>query len=388
MRQKSGPAFLKTVPAVVAVAVGLLVPQSVFAASKLCRDLEAQLVSVQRSGGENRQTRRYDRAIRDQERELKRARLQARRIGCAANGFVLFGRGAFDDRCDPLITTIKKMELNLAKLENTVAKMSSRASIEARRNAILAKLDANRCREETHVRRLPDPIETTARRDYNLMDKLFGRRLRLGTPDGSSTFIYPGDDGGLQGVGTYRTLCVRTCDGYYFPISYATSSTTFARDEQACQQMCPGVNVQLYSHRVPDEEPEDMVSMIGEPYAALPTAFAYRDPDFVGPKDCACNPAKDYAVIAGEEPSNQDEAEEAETYVPTPLPRPDPGLDPESAQNLAGKLTVAKIGNLLKPRPSTAEQPRERQIRVVGPAFLPDPEQAIDLKSPDRNDAR
>src|SRR6266540_3435428 len=29
---------------------------------------------------------------------------------------------------------------------------------------------------------------------------------------------------------TYRTLCVRTCDGYYFPISYATNRSHFKTD--------------------------------------------------------------------------------------------------------------------------------------------------------------
>ena len=39
--------------------------------------------------------------------------------------------------------------------------------------------------------------------------------------------------------GTFRTICVRTCDGFYFPISYATSPDRFRDDEQTCQRMCP-----------------------------------------------------------------------------------------------------------------------------------------------------
>ena len=31
--------------------------------------------------------------------------------------------------------------------------------------------------------------------------------------------------------GTYRTVCVRSCDGYYFPISYATTAERFAGSE-------------------------------------------------------------------------------------------------------------------------------------------------------------
>ena len=47
--------------------------------------------------------------------------------------------------------------------------------------------------------------------------------------------------------GTFRTICVRTCDGFYYPISAATSSARFAEDEKACRASCPATEVQLYS---------------------------------------------------------------------------------------------------------------------------------------------
>src|SRR6266852_2554456 len=36
---------------------------------------------------------------------------------------------------------------------------------------------------------------------------------------------------------TFKTLCVRTCDGYYFPVSYATVTARFGEDEQACRRL-------------------------------------------------------------------------------------------------------------------------------------------------------
>jgi len=41
-------------------------------------------------------------------------------------------------------------------------------------------------------------------------------------------------------AGGYRTLCVRTCDGYYFPLAYGASSDRFKTDAQACQAMYGG----------------------------------------------------------------------------------------------------------------------------------------------------
>ena len=83
-----------------------------------------------------------------------------------------------------------------------------------------------------------------------------------------------GGDGAPSG--TYRTVCVRTCDGYYFPISYSTVASRFADDEHTCQRLCPASEVALYSYRNPGEDMEQAVSVSGQPYTALPNAFRYR----------------------------------------------------------------------------------------------------------------
>ena len=66
------------------------------------------------------------------------------------------------------------------------------------------------------------------------------------------------------GSGTYRTVCVRTCDGYYFPISYSTVPTKFSEDERLCQRLCPATEVALYSHRNPGEDVTQAVSSSGQ----------------------------------------------------------------------------------------------------------------------------
>ena len=76
--------------------------------------------------------------------------------------------------------------------------------------------------------------------------------------------------------GTYRTLCVRLCDGYYWPISFATSRASFDRDNEVCERSCSS-GAKLYIYRNPGEEAEDMVDLNGQSYKALKTAFLYRD---------------------------------------------------------------------------------------------------------------
>ena len=69
---------------------------------------------------------------------------------------------------------------------------------------------------------------------------------------------------------------MRTCDGYYFPISYSTVPSRFADDERSCQRLCPAAEVALYSFRNPGEDMEQAVSASGQLYTALPNAFHYR----------------------------------------------------------------------------------------------------------------
>jgi hypothetical protein len=88
-----------------------------------------------------------------------------------------------------------------------------------------------------------------------------------------------------SGDGTYRTLCVRLCDGFYFPISFATTQSKFAEDAKRCERQCP-THSRLYVYRNPGEDVEEMVGLDGTPYAMLPTAFRFRS-GYVA--DCTCH---------------------------------------------------------------------------------------------------
>lgn len=83
---------------------------------------------------------------------------------------------------------------------------------------------------------------------------------------------------------TYRTLCVRLCDGFYFPISFSTLRGRFAVDAKQCEQSCP-TRSRLFVHRNPGQDVDDMVDLDGRPYRSLPTAFLHRA-QYIA--DCAC----------------------------------------------------------------------------------------------------
>jgi uncharacterized protein DUF2865 len=87
---------------------------------------------------------------------------------------------------------------------------------------------------------------------------------------------------------TFRSLCVRLCDGYYFPISQATSPERFSRDADQCAQTCPSGS-RLFVHRNPGEDVDDMHDLQGRPYRSLPTAFLHRT-QYLANCTCRGNP--------------------------------------------------------------------------------------------------
>lgn len=102
----------------------------------------------------------------------------------------------------------------------------------------------------------------------------------------------PGGGGSQYGnlpFATYRTLCVRLCDGYYFPISFSTLPNHFQRDDEVCQSKC-AAPVELYYHQNPGGAVDQMVALkTQEPYTKLKSAFLYRKELIQG---CSCKQAE------------------------------------------------------------------------------------------------
>ena len=127
-----------------------------------------------------------------------------------------------------------------------------------------------------------------------------------------------------------------------------------------------------------------MISLQGEPYTALPTAFLYRKrPTEAADPSCTCGKPQ---VAASARPKQSSIIERgAEPAIPMPEYKPADSLaDPESRMNAATGLTRERIRELTGAVTigSVRSADSSRKVRVVGPEFLPDPEEAIDLRSP------
>lgn len=252
-------------------------PPAQSAQVQICHRLEQQLAGLEgRDPGRAEQTRRYEEAANRQQAELDRAVAQSRRLGCQSLGFFnLFG-GA-NAQCAPLDRQIAQMRANLDKIMSDLQRQQGSGFDYARdgqRRALLAALSRNDCGPQ---------YRQAAQTPQNpgFFDTLFGR---------NNAAMYPP---GMTGGDSYRTLCVRTCDGYYFPISFSTSSARFDEDARTCHRMCPAAEVILFSHRNPGETVQQAVSLGGRFYTELPNAFKYRQEYNAA---CSCkNPGETWA---------------------------------------------------------------------------------------------
>jgi Protein of unknown function (DUF2865) len=169
----------------------------------------------------------------------------------------------------------------------------------------------------------------------------------------------------------YRTICVRTCDGYYFPISFSASRARFKVDETVCKSMYGGADAELFVY--PNGRTADQaVSLAGTPLASEPYAFTYRTTF-----DSACrteltdglaNLAIAFAArVAGEKANRPSPEGTPAPLLPAPVARVNPNEDYETLANAAGGFVVA---------PVTPDSPDELSvatantpIRRLGPEY-------------------
>ncbi len=72
-----------------------------------------------------------------------------------------------------------------------------------------------------------------------------------------------------------KAVCVRSCDGAFFPLSYSAAGAGLDSLAEMCRALCPNAEVTLYTYPVTGEI-EQAVSINGARYMDSPTALRYR----------------------------------------------------------------------------------------------------------------
>lgn len=330
--------------------------------NSICPRLEAQLASIDRGGNDpakEEQIRRYQDAAARQQAELDRVTMQAKRMGCDSSGFFsLFnGRSA---ECAPVNRQIQQMRSNLDQITGSLEQLRGGgfggAERESQRRSVLAALAQNRCGPQYANAAPPSP--------GSFLNNLFGNNGPAGAP--------PGDLGPPSG--TYRTVCVRSCDGAYFPISFATVPARFPDDEQSCKALCPAAEATLFVYRNPGEDMNSAVSINGQPYTSLPNAFHFRS-EF-NPQ-CSCKAAgqtwQDALKSIDDKAAAEQQGDIIVTEESAKKMQQRAVVKPAPANGKKGAATPAST-------PATAAAPAgttvgttsdNKPIRSVGPTFIP-----------------
>lgn len=245
--------------------------------SQTCVRLEAQLATLNTQNQQDPQIRQIEAAYNEQRGQLDRMNARARNMGCGRN--FLFGPRP-PAECRPLQNQIDQTKNQVDRLEDQLRRgRGDPGLIEARRRDLVTALAQNRCGSQYEA--------AVPREQREQRGGLFGFLFGGGGRQGGIRDNYPG--GPMEGMqtSTYRTVCVRTCDGFFFPVSYATVPARFGQDENQCRRTCPGAEALLFSYPTGGSIDQGTATN-GTPYTSLPNAFKYQT-EYV--KDCSCKPA-------------------------------------------------------------------------------------------------
>jgi len=334
------------------------------AVNPMCPRLESQLAMIDRGGGDpakDEQIRRYQDSAAKQQAELDRVTSQAKRMGCDSSGFFSLFNGQ-NAQCGPVNNQIQQMRANLEQITTNLERLRSGglggSDRENQRHSVLLALTQNNCGQQyaNALQQQQGP--------GNFLTNLFGNNNPGGPPA----------DVGPQS-GTYRTVCVRSCDGGYFPISFATVPARFPDDEKACKALCPATEANLYAYRNPGEDMNQAVSIGGQPYASSPNAFRFRQ-EFN--PSCSCKAAGQTWSDALKAIDDKAAAEQQGDIIVTEESAKKMSRPQQTKAIPAKKGTVATAPDPAAPtaQPNTPAATPDassdnKTIRTVGPTFIP-----------------
>jgi hypothetical protein len=337
-----------------AFAFALLVPGAAQAQSAECQQLRAALAapaSVDPAAAAG---------ARRAQAELGRLTAQARSMGCDNQQFLFFG-SAPPPQCGGL-------KARVAALQSQYDALSARSSGDSpQRRALKAHYDS---------------VCGGATREKNFWETMFGNfgeQRPAPPPDEGVVPEQPDLEEGSHGIGGSQAICVRSCDGGFFPLSFSAHSAPTADLEQLCQALCPNTEVKLYTKN-PRNEIGTALGADGTAYADLPNALKFTksfDPS------CTCKPPNQDWVTAlahadqvlgemgGAKASDTTVTEQQSKAMAQPLPpKPGkaagPGVTPP---NFSPARNAASAQPPSEPRVIEGEGPdgAPRQVRVIGP---------------------
>jgi hypothetical protein len=280
--------------------------------------------------------------------ELDRVTAAAHSMGCDSQQFLIFGQ-APPQQCGGV-------RARAAALRGQYESLSARASGDAgRKQAVQARYEA-----------------VCLQRPRNFWETLFGGGRQEPPPVSDLAAPPPPedrldeDDTRNGAHGGSQAVCVRTCDGGFFPLSFSARSASDEELAELCKALCPNAEVRLYT-RNPNRDISTALGIDGTGYSDLPNALKYTKTVEPG---CGCKPPNQSWVEAlahaEELLGEMGGAKASDTTVTEEQARAlsRPGAA-KPGKNVAGRPKPAPTRG--DPPDTPASDGNARQMRVVGP---------------------
>jgi len=206
----------------------------------------------------NSQGAQFQAAAERQRGEIDRTSAYAHSIGCDNRKFLFFGSEA-PAQCGQINAQISRMRANLDDLQSRAGGgQGGRGELIARYNAECGSQQA---------------------RPGGILDTLFGQP-KPGDVTNEPLTPEPGTvEKPVEAPGEARAggkaVCVRSCDGAFFPVSYSASGGRLDGLQDMCHALCPNADVSLYTYPASGDI-EQAVSITGARYMDTPTALKFR----------------------------------------------------------------------------------------------------------------
>lgn len=223
-----------------------------------CDSLRQEMATAGRS---DPQAAQFTRAAQRQRSELARTQAYAQQIGCDKGIFAIFS----DDpppQCDGIKAQIERMSSNLNVLE--------------------AQIEQHQGGDPQLQAALADQYRTTCSADPALADPYGDDSMRPAFGNGPDD-TEPGE---AEHRGGSKAICVRTCDGGFFPLGSARGGGDLAGLQSLCTALCPNTEAKLYTTSDTDNI-AGAISIEGAAYTDLPAAYKFQKSFDAA---CACKP--------------------------------------------------------------------------------------------------
>lgn len=276
----------------------------------------------------------WGRAAAQQRREIDRTQRYADQLGCDS------ARGLFDDppaQCSAVTDRLQRMQDNLASIQSQSTQ--GVADDDRRHAALIARYNAACIGAGEDARN--GVAATDPRRDPFNTDDLSTVPLNGDISEGGE------DSNAARG----QAICVRTCDGGYFPLVSHAHDDQLDGLEQLCQASCPNTEAKLYTMGRSGALAE-ATAVDGSSYTELPAAFQFEK-SFA--PTCTCKPPNQSWAEALAQAETLLESGRHDVTVTAALS--DQMAQPGAVPPAKGKAGKTARGQKLPPAPPRAADP-------------------------------